>query len=658
MDSSSSNGIPRPAAALGIDYLAKDYASFRQLMLDRLASVVPDWKERNAADVGVMVVELLAYAADQLSYYQDAVATEAYLTTAHHRISMRRHARLLDYPMHEGCNARTFVAVKVADSAPAELVLPAGSQLVTRVANTPMNLVANQLDEVRDAGGQVFETLHELLLNPLHNTLLLFSDLAAGATSATLRIPEGFALKVGDLLIFEEVAGIASGLAADAEPLHRHPVRLTQLARTTDSKSGAHLATISFAVEDALPFAMAAATTVATGNIAIVDHGYSVPGEEALALRTVGSLSEATLKYGPLTQRGGIFLNGLFHAYNPSGPASALNTFALEDARPAISLRDDDGLSWTARRDLLRSRRPSSDFVVEVDERGQTFLRFGDGSYGRKPGAQLHASYRIGNGRSGNVGAEALYHLVWPAGWPSAELAPPILGIRNPLMASGGTDPEPLEQVRLHAPHSFRTQERAVSAADYVTIALRHPEVQDAQGGLRWVGAGYAITLTVQRRGGLPCDEAFQRRLLAFLERYRMAGQQLFISAPREVAVDLALTVQAASSHVRSTVKSLLYEALGLTQTKAQASQGAKPGMLSPAELRLGRPLYLSQLVSAAMRVDGVTWAEVTRFQRYGGKDCRRAGVITMAPLEMPILRNVAAQPWLGRFELTIGGGQ
>ena len=31
-----------------IDYLAKDYASFRRLMLDRLASLVPDWRERNA----------------------------------------------------------------------------------------------------------------------------------------------------------------------------------------------------------------------------------------------------------------------------------------------------------------------------------------------------------------------------------------------------------------------------------------------------------------------------------------------------------------------------------------------------------------------------------------------------------------------------------
>src|SRR5215207_5426851 len=35
-----------------IDYLAKDYASFRQLMLDRMAVLAPEWKERNPADLG------------------------------------------------------------------------------------------------------------------------------------------------------------------------------------------------------------------------------------------------------------------------------------------------------------------------------------------------------------------------------------------------------------------------------------------------------------------------------------------------------------------------------------------------------------------------------------------------------------------------------
>src|SRR6185503_18097601 len=87
-----------------INYLAKDYASFRQLILDRLAVIMPDWRERHVPDIGVMLVEVLAYAADYLSYYQDSVATEAYLDTARQRISVRRHARLIDYRMHEGCN--------------------------------------------------------------------------------------------------------------------------------------------------------------------------------------------------------------------------------------------------------------------------------------------------------------------------------------------------------------------------------------------------------------------------------------------------------------------------------------------------------------------------------------------------------------------------
>ena len=94
-----------------INYLSKDYASFRQLIFDRLSLVMPNWQERHVPDVGVALVEMLAYAGDHLSYYQDAVATEAYLETARQRISVRRHARLVDYPMHEGCNARAWVHV-------------------------------------------------------------------------------------------------------------------------------------------------------------------------------------------------------------------------------------------------------------------------------------------------------------------------------------------------------------------------------------------------------------------------------------------------------------------------------------------------------------------------------------------------------------------
>jgi hypothetical protein len=128
---------PEPVAVPDIDYLAKDYASFRRLMLDRMAVLMPQWKERNQADIGVMLVEALAYSADQLSYQQDAVATEAYLRTARKRISVRRHARLMDYFMSEGCNARTWVhldvSTDISSTDPDKPLIAKGTALYTRI---------------------------------------------------------------------------------------------------------------------------------------------------------------------------------------------------------------------------------------------------------------------------------------------------------------------------------------------------------------------------------------------------------------------------------------------------------------------------------------------------------------------------------------------
>ena len=43
--------LPEPE----IDYLAKDYNSFRQLMLNRMAVLTPQWRERNPADLGAAI---------------------------------------------------------------------------------------------------------------------------------------------------------------------------------------------------------------------------------------------------------------------------------------------------------------------------------------------------------------------------------------------------------------------------------------------------------------------------------------------------------------------------------------------------------------------------------------------------------------------------
>ena len=89
---------PTPASdAPPIDYLAKDFLSFRQALLDFSALSYPDWQERSEADFGVMFMEALCSLADDLSYTQDRIAAEATLQTATQRRSVVRQARLVDY---------------------------------------------------------------------------------------------------------------------------------------------------------------------------------------------------------------------------------------------------------------------------------------------------------------------------------------------------------------------------------------------------------------------------------------------------------------------------------------------------------------------------------------------------------------------------------
>src|SRR5574337_737087 len=139
-----------------MNYLAKDYASFRQLILDRLALVMPDWKERHVPDLGITLVELLAYVGDHLSYYQDAVATEAYLDTARQRITVRRHIRLVDYPMHEGCNARTWVCVETDSDLTVD---PRDVYLITAVESIDRVVKEEDLQRQPTEGYEVFEPI-------------------------------------------------------------------------------------------------------------------------------------------------------------------------------------------------------------------------------------------------------------------------------------------------------------------------------------------------------------------------------------------------------------------------------------------------------------------------------------------------------------------
>ena len=202
----------------------------------------------------------------------------------------------------------------------------------------------------------------------------------------------------------------------------------------------------------------------------------------------------------------------------------------LNRAVPEIFLRtsiDPNVPAWHPKRDLLNSNPTALEFVVEIDTDSAAYLRFGDNLLGKRPesGTQFTATYRVGNGVAGNVGAESLAHIV--TGLTAISL------VRNPLSAQGGVEPETIEDVRQRAPAAFRTQERAVTEADYAEVTQRDKRVQRAAATFRWTGSWHTVFLTVDRLGGLLVDDPFKTSIRDFVERYRMAGYDLEVDAPR-----------------------------------------------------------------------------------------------------------------------------
>ncbi len=157
-----------------INYLAKDYGSFRTVLLDRLHQLLPSWQGSSEADPGVVLAELIAYAADQLSYHQDAVTTEAYLGTARSRISLRRHALLVDYRVHDGCNARAWVCLTVSAALFLDHRL---TRFYTFAPGMPSSLAVGAGTEraALDAGVIVFEPMQDANLFPEHNQMQFYT---------------------------------------------------------------------------------------------------------------------------------------------------------------------------------------------------------------------------------------------------------------------------------------------------------------------------------------------------------------------------------------------------------------------------------------------------------------------------------------------------
>jgi uncharacterized phage protein gp47/JayE len=95
-----------------IQYRVGTYASFRQAMVEAIACEpkLRDWTARASDDYGIALLEMWAYVADILTFYQERIANEAFLRTAVLRESVLRLANLLDYKPAPGMAATAYLA--------------------------------------------------------------------------------------------------------------------------------------------------------------------------------------------------------------------------------------------------------------------------------------------------------------------------------------------------------------------------------------------------------------------------------------------------------------------------------------------------------------------------------------------------------------------
>jgi predicted phage baseplate assembly protein len=368
-------------------------------------------------------------------------------------------------------------------------------------------------------------------------------------------------------------------------------------------------------------------------------------------IQTIPGQISPILKSSPAAFSEPIAAEGTHFASSLS--AAALIAQDVRRAGPNVWVTSEPEFDWESRYDLIGSGPDDKHFVVEIDNFGKAHLRFGKNGRGYPPAAGMtfQVSYRAGNGIAGNVGAESIGHVVFK----KTKVAS-VTRVRNLLPAKGGTEPEPMAEAKLFAPHAFRkTLDRAVIACDYQKIASRNTAVQRSSAVLEWTGSWYEANVAIDPLGRTPAPESLIETIQHFLDRYRRMGHDLRVESARYVPILLGLDVCVLPHYPAGHVKTALLNAFS-----NRILPGSKRGFFHPDNLTFGEGIYLSKIIATAQAVTGVECVRVTKLQRlFDAPNHEIArGVLPLQSNEIGQLDNDPNHPERGRLEIHVSGGR
>jgi len=700
---------PEPAGpSLDLDYTARDFWAIRGAMLDVASLRNPEWRDRNEADVLVMLTEALASVADEIAYTQDRFRWESNLFDATQRRSQRRHAQLVDHRIHDGLGASTWLAITAAGSGAG--VVPAGTGVSARTEDDELIpfAVGLGLDEALDGVTYAIDARRNTLEPHIPDDDR--ACLPQGSTEMWVlgHVPVPMVLpRLGD-------APVRVALRADpsdrSQPIRTHYVEVIDAEEIFDplfpDPANAALplpiTRIRWEPSHATPFDIDLTETVVFGNIVPATAGTAiVQGDPPTASFVTGRGVDpqrpgvdiirqpgATPEYlAPAVERIGpddstVYLFGLGDerdgvVWRPAGEHTIGAGADPRVARPEVRVEAIGGVAgsrpWAWRSTLIGPSSSTPDdrhFTLDDGTFGPTVthrratseavhddylsgaghsLRFGDGEFGSTPpqGTTFDVWYRSGNGIVGNVPAGAIRFLEAPVA--------SILAVTNLTEVTDGLATESIEDVRRIAPHAWREiTYRAVRTEDYAEAISRLDWVQQAGAVSRWTGSWRSIVATPDPVDASTLDVAQRGEANAQVDRFRQAGRDAWVGAPHYADIDLVIRLCVDAAHFQGDVRErVLHRLVG----DPRHPDGVY--FFDPDHFVFDTPLDRGRLEAAVQGVAGVQMVEAIEIRRHGHFDWRPFTELRFAVGDSELVRvvNDPAFPTRGTVRLRTRGG-
>lgn len=251
-------------------------------------------------------------------------------------------------------------------------------------------------------------------------------------------------------------------------------------------------------------------------------------------------------------------------------------------------------------------------FVVETDEDGFSYIRFGNGKNGKDlpENARVECRYQVGDGLEGNIGLDKLTTFDKAAAnflkFDSLIKLPgdtsEIIRCWNPLDVNSGRAPEPAAEIIRRVPEAYRVRQlRAVTPADYVKRAEELPEVSRAAAAYAWTGSWRTVRVTIDPVGTTVLEPAVLAKIARHLNAVRLIGEDLEIRSPQFVPLEIHLSLCAKPEFWREDLSSILEQEFSVGWTP-----DGRMGFFHPDRWTFGQTLKSSQIIGRALAVEGV----------------------------------------------------